>query len=291
VQTNDVEIEDVSAFFHGWPLEAIQLGPASERTLVSCNAFRSHRILRLEAGSALAMHGSVHKTCSCMLLSASPDPAPRFAGKPLRVTDLVLAGAGARMTLFVPVAAIAFILVIPSSEIIAPHAVSISSDGDPHGVIQYIKQHHRISDAPLASHLRDVVATARAMPVANARWAAVMSACRLIERHFPAVLTLNELSRDSGVGARTLEYGFREIYGTTPSNFARSLRLTRSRMALLRAKSYTPINEIASAFGFKHMGQYARDYRRWFGETPSATLARAQKAHKRTSPNLSLRNS
>jgi transcriptional regulator GlxA family with amidase domain len=45
-------------------------------------------------------------------------------------------------------------------------------------------------------------------------------------------------------------------------------------MALLRAKSYTPISEIASAFGFRQRGQYSRDYRRWFGETPSKTLAR-----------------
>jgi AraC-like DNA-binding protein len=275
VQTNDIEIEDLSAFFHGWPVEAIQLGPRSERTLVSCNAFRAHRILRLEAGGALAMHGKVHKTCSCVLLSASPDPAPRFAGKPMRVTDLVLAGAGARMSLFVPVAAIVFILVVPSSKIIPPRSLRICDNGDPQGLIQYIKQHSGISDAPLASRLRDAVATSRALPVASARLSAVMSACRLIERHFPAVLTLNELSRDSGVGARTLEYGFREVYGTTPLNFARSLRLTRSRMALLRAKRYTPINEIASAFGFRHMGQYSRDYRRWFGETPSMTLARA----------------
>ena len=49
-------------------------------------------------------------------------------------------------------------------------------------------------------------------------------------------------------------------------------------MALLRAKAYTPINEIASAFGFKHMGQYSRDYRRWFGETPSMTLM-AHRSH------------
>ena len=32
-----------------------------------------------------------------------------------------------------------------------------------------------------------------------------------------------------------------------------------------------PINEIATAFAFKHLGQYAEDYRRGFDETPSAT--------------------
>jgi AraC-like DNA-binding protein len=274
VQTNDIEVEDLAAFFHGWPMEAIQLGPRSERTLVSCNAFRAHRILRLEAGSALAMHGAVHKACSCVMLSASPEPTARFVGNPMRVTDLLLAGAGASISLFVPIAAIVFILIIPSGDIVSPRALHISDEGDGQGLIQYIKQHRNRGDGPLASRLRDAVATSKELKAASARVSAVMSACKLIERKFPEVLTLNELSRYSGVSDRTLEYGFREVYGTTPLNFARSLRLTRSRVALLRARSYTPINEIASAFGYKHMGQYSRNYRRWFGETPSMTLAR-----------------
>lgn len=192
----------------------------------------------------------------------------------MRVTDLLLAGAGARMSLFVPIAAIVFILIIPSGDIVSPRALHISDEGDGQGLIQYIKQHRNSGDGPLVCLLRDAVATSRELKVASARVSAVMSACRLIERKFPEILTLNELSRHSGVSDRTLEYGFREVYGTTPLNFARSLRLTRSRVALLRARSYTPINEIASAFGYKHMGQYSRNYRRWFGETPSMTLAR-----------------
>ena len=236
--------------------------------------------MRLEAGSALVIHGAVHKACSCVLLSASPEPAARFLGKPLRVTDLVLAGAGARLDLFVPIAAIVFILVVPASEIIPPRSLQICEEGDLQGLIQYIKQHRSGGTVSMASHLREAVATSQLLPVASARVSAVMSACRLIEREFPAALTLNELSRNAGVGERTLEYGFREVYGTTPLNFVRSLRLTRSRMALLRARSYTPINEIASAFGYRHMGQYSRDYRRWFGETPSMTLSRTQKSPK-----------
>ena len=192
----------------------------------------------------------------------------------------MLAGAGARIDLFVPIAAIVFILVVPASEFIPPRSLQICDEGDPQGLIQYIKQHRSDGNVSLASHLREAVETSRFLPVASARVFAVISACRLIEREFPAALSLNELSRNAGVGARTLEYGFREVYGTTPRNFVRSLRLTRSRMALLRARSYTPINEIASAFGFKHMGQYSRDYRRWFGETPSMTLSRIQKSHK-----------
>jgi len=282
VQSNDSEIEDLSAFFHGWPVEAIQLGARSERTVVSCDSFRTHRILRLEAGSALVIRGAVHKACCCVLLSASPEPAARFLGKPLRVTDLVLAGAGVHLDLFVPIAAIVFILVVPAGESVPPRTLQICDEGDSQGLIQYIKQHRSDGNVSMASHLREAVETAQFLPAASSRVSAVSSACRLIEREFPAALTLNELARSSGVGARTLEYGFREVYGTTPLNFVRSLRLTRSRMALLRARSYTPINEIASAFGFKHMGQYSRDYRRWFGETPSMTMSRTQKSHKST---------
>lgn len=218
------------------------------------------------------MHGAVHKACSCVLLSASPDPAPRFAGKAMRVTDLMLAGAGARLNLFVPVAAIVFILVVPSSEIVPLRGLRICDESERQGLGQYIKQHRGISDAPLASQLRDAVAAARTLPAASARYSAVISACRLIDRHFPTLLSLEDLSRECGVGKRTLEHGFREVYGTTPRNFARSLRLTRSRMALLRAKSYTPIHEISSAFGFGHTSQFSRDYRCRFGETPSMTL-------------------
>ena len=60
-----------------------------------------------------------------------------------------------------------------------------------------------------------------------------------------------------------------------PLNLARGLRVTRSRLALQRAKRYTPVNEIVSAFGYRQSGQYARDYRHWFGQTPSMTSARA----------------
>jgi AraC-like DNA-binding protein len=208
------------------------------------------------------------------MLSASPEPAACFQGRPMRVTDLVLAGAEARLNLFVPNKAIVFILVVPSSETISKRTLRIRTDADPPGLIRSIKQPRGGAESRLASVLRNETVASQEWPGASRRVAAAMSACRLIERVLPAALTLDELSREAGVGARALQHGFREMYGTTPLNFVRSLRLTRSRLALLRSKSYTPISEIASAVGFRHMGQFAQDYRRWFGETPSMTLAR-----------------
>ena len=49
----------------------------------------------------------------------------------MRVTDLMLAGAGARLNLFVPVAAIVFVLVVPSSEIVPPRGLRICDENEP----------------------------------------------------------------------------------------------------------------------------------------------------------------
>ena len=62
----------------------------------------------------------------------------------------------------------------------------------------------------------------------------------------------------------------------SPLTFARSLRLTRSRRVLLQPRKHTSISETARACGFTHMGQFAHAYRGLFGESPSATLQRAQ---------------
>jgi AraC family transcriptional regulator, ethanolamine operon transcriptional activator len=85
---------------------------------------------------------------------------------------------------------------------------------------------------------------------------------------------VRELSRRCDVAERTPGYGFREAYSTTPLTFVKTQRLTRSRLALLRAGVRTSIRQIARAHGFTHMGQYSHDYHRLFGETPSMTHAR-----------------
>ena len=261
----------------------IQLGPRSDRTLASHASFRSHRVLRLHAGSAFVLRGTVHKDHSCLLLSASQQAAIRFLGQPLGANELMLAGASATLDLFVPSGAVVHILVAETCEGISRRALRICEDtaGDEVAKLaRYIRhpdQHHTGVDARLANYLWHAV-TKSSTPLdrnGNAlRISAVVSACRLIEKRFPEPVTLSDLTRHCGVAERTLEYGFRQVYGTTPLAFARNQRLTRSRMALLRAAATVSIRETARAFGFTHMGQYSRDYRRLFGETPSMTRAR-----------------
>ena len=168
----------------------------------------------------------------------------RFLGQPLTPNRLVRAGARAQVDLFVPNGADLLILVVESRRSMPGSGVLLYEDGN---------------------------ATPQGLD--DLRVSAVVSACRLVDKQFPAPVTLTELSRHCGVAQRTLEYGFRQVYDTTPLAFIRSQRLTRNRMALLGARAGTSIGDTARACGFTHMGQYCKDYRRLFDETPSMTLS------------------
>ncbi|MFV2073945.1 MAG: helix-turn-helix domain-containing protein, partial [Thermoanaerobaculales bacterium] len=50
-----------------------------------------------------------------------------------------------------------------------------------------------------------------------------------------------------------------------------------ARRALRSATQPTLVTDVANSWGFWHMGQFAADYRRQFGELPSETLRRASR--------------
>ena len=109
------------------------------------------------------------------------------------------------------------------------------------------------------------------------RRVAVRLAREFIHAHLCEPLPLSELCHHSGLKVRTLETGFREVTGLTPIAYIRSLRLNAVRRALLHATaSDHSISEIAMDNGFWHFGQFALDYRKLFGETPTCTKRRGE---------------
>lgn len=94
-----------------------------------------------------------------------------------------------------------------------------------------------------------------------------------IEANAHKPITVLELSKASGAGVRTLEYAFRDYFDVTPKAYLKSRRLIAVRRELRRSPNAdTLIHEVAGRWGFWHMGQFAADYRRFFGELPSDTM-------------------
>jgi len=83
---------------------------------------------------------------------------------------------------------------------------------------------------------------------------------------------ISELCNITEVDERTLRNIFYEQFSVSPKKFINYCRLNNVRNALCRFDSSDfNVSDIANVYGFWHMGQFARDYHRLFGELPSET--------------------
>ncbi|GAA0673460.1 AraC family transcriptional regulator [Streptomyces thermocarboxydovorans] len=109
-----------------------------------------------------------------------------------------------------------------------------------------------------------------------ARPRAVKHAIDLIEQQPDYAWSLADLTRATGVSARTLQEGFRRYVGMTPTAYLREARLQRVHADLTNPSAHTSVSEAAYRWGFAHLGRFAIAYRRKFGESPSETLRRPE---------------
>jgi AraC family transcriptional regulator, ethanolamine operon transcriptional activator len=109
------------------------------------------------------------------------------------------------------------------------------------------------------------------------RTQALEQAVAAIKERPAEVLTMAALRRISGASERTLHYAFVERYGMPPARFMKACRLNGARKDLCGIDSHAlKVSDVANKWGFWHLGQFAKDYRLWFGELPSDTCRRNQ---------------
>jgi AraC family ethanolamine operon transcriptional activator len=129
----------------------------------------------------------------------------------------------------------------------------------------------------MLSSLFDLCATSAVEPGAiparpRRRW--IVSEARdyvLANRERP--ISVPELCERLHVSRRTLQYCFQDVLGLAPASYLRAIRLNGARRDLCDA---TPgertVQDVAAAWGFWHLSQFATDYRKLFGLLPSETL-------------------
>lgn len=88
-------------------------------------------------------------------------------------------------------------------------------------------------------------------------------------------VTLTEIAAASGVGARALQLAYKRAHGMSPMHALTHERLCRVRFDLENAQGDVSVTETALHWGFTHLGRFAADYRKAFGERPSETARRA----------------
>jgi AraC-like DNA-binding protein len=100
----------------------------------------------------------------------------------------------------------------------------------------------------------------------------VRRAIDYMQSHLDGSVALADVVAASGVPGRTLFKHFKDWKGVSPMRYLRDIRLAQVREALMRADPDQNVTAIAMGLGFTHMGRFAVEYRRHFGESPSQTL-------------------
>jgi AraC family transcriptional regulator, ethanolamine operon transcriptional activator len=88
--------------------------------------------------------------------------------------------------------------------------------------------------------------------------------------HADEPLSMLEVCRRVGASRRKLNTCFQEALGTSPVKYLRAVRLNGVRRQL--REGAVNVQDAAARWGFWHLGQFSRDYKRQFGELPSQTL-------------------
>jgi AraC family ethanolamine operon transcriptional activator len=116
---------------------------------------------------------------------------------------------------------------------------------------------------------RDQILTRR--ETARFRTGALKRALRLIDDPDRSPLNVSALCREIGTSLSTLERAFAEEFEVSPKAYMQVKRLTVVRQQIIRSDPEELIADIANRWDFWHMGRFAAEYRKQFGQLPSET--------------------
>lgn len=91
-----------------------------------------------------------------------------------------------------------------------------------------------------------------------------------IDEHPDEELSTAELAGIARISVRALQAGFRDLTGMSPRAYVRDVRLDRVHLELGSGASGS-ISDVATRWGFYHLGRFAQQYRERFGVLPSET--------------------
>lgn len=307
----DEDLDGTSGQFHDWQIELIHLGRGPIRRSGVMVPLGAATIALFQVRRATVLRGTASGSAFSMISTSPASPLVRAGARALGSGVCLLLGPRAEVELYLPKDCCAFLLSALSTTVLAatPPAALASLPQAARAELRVLVpdqsallskcmdllESFRRSIMPasiaaqVARRLDELLTPATAALFAHSqplppelgekviRRVAVARACAYIGANLRKPITLHDLCVAAGAGSRTLEYGFREFYDVGPMAYVRCVRLCRVRKDLLHTRRASAgVAKTARRWSFSHMGQFSRDYRLLFEESPSSTLARSR---------------
>ncbi len=91
-----------------------------------------------------------------------------------------------------------------------------------------------------------------------------------LKRNYAKPLRIAELAEIAGMAGSTLHHNFRQLTGTSPLQYQKTLRLHAARSLMLTER--LDANTAALRVGYESVSQFSREYARRFGAPPSRDI-------------------
>jgi len=140
-----------------------------------------------------------------------------------------------------------------------------------------LKRWSKVFNYDLPHSLLSIIAgeSSQAKPtIPKFRAAALNRALEVLSSYEQMPVSVEALCKMSGTSWATLQRAFKDEFQVTPKAYMKFRRLAAVQTELIRQGPKAVISDIANHWGFWHMGGFASDYKKQFGELPSQTLLR-----------------
>ena len=121
-----------------------------------------------------------------------------------------------------------------------------------------------------------MLAEAKRPATVQRRRALFLDAVRIMDTEYPDKLALDDVARRVATSRRQLQRAFAEAGETSFRSYLQRVRMTRA--AELLREGATPVNQVASAVGYRQPAQFAKAFRRHHGAPPSSFRGLASSA-------------
>lgn len=301
-QASAADVDALASAQPDWRLEYQQLSAGRFRGTVLHAQLPGLRLVREEADRSMRQRGELGRGAVGFALPLASSGAARFDGRPVP-RDAIMVGRSDALDLCTPdgfalVAVVADAALLqppwwrsggpaapgPDRQAVVPvaaaaadalraqHLRALAALCDPASPLHDARALLQLRDALLIEWLEALPdrIDAPELPTVAARKRLVDAACERMLARPDAPPSMLEVCRHVGASRRTLNYAFQHVLGTSPVRYLRAVRLAGVRRELRAGRG--PVQDVAARWGFWHPSQFAADYRRQFGETPSTTL-------------------